>query len=299
VPDGEPCAPDDDAAPLPDAGTEVDAYVPQGCWLPCKTPNVGTNTACGRIVDGQTNQTVMAENASGTLCDEIPLADRTGPCRLDVTFYDALDFTQNPTGAAPLQVGELLLNDCGHFMARDIPTPALGYLAVAIDDDNETSADDHVLSSTCFAVAPSELVAGLQVLAVTHATDQAWTATARDPFGVTKFSEKGVAFLLYHHRGEPVPGVQPTRDPTGVMPSDTFYFSDIYPDSRTTVDPAREATGADGSALVINSPLVDHAGVGGLSDDCVWKPTLAKSVPGAVMGIQFDSVHQNGGEICE
>jgi len=254
------------------------------CERPCPQPTAGKNTVCGRLTDAETGEYIEMADADGTDCLDIPAGDRTGPCLLDVLFYDALGFAQNPTGTAPLPTDELFVNNCGWYMGTNIPTPALGYMAVGAED-SDGAADTYVLSGVAFPVAPGERFADQKTYVARHASDETWTDTAGYPFGATTFAGKGVFMPIFSIAGEvPVTGVKITRDPAGVVPADDFYFDDTDPTVRSSVNVTQDSTGPNGAGLMINSPLVDHAGTGGdnLPAGCVWEPELAKSIPTVV-----------------
>jgi hypothetical protein len=118
-------------------------------------------------------------------------------------------------------------------------------------------------------------------------TDAAWTSTAGDPFDGASFAEKGVIAGIFLLEGVPVEGMVLKRDPDGVVPADDFYFSDANPLTRTTVDPLQDATGPNGTALMVNSGAVYHLAQGYVPDHCYWGAELAKSLPGAVVVTEF------------
>lgn len=267
-----------------------------GCSGGCPQPDSGRNTVCGRLVDAETGEFLSMDAATGTNCLDVPAADRTGPCLMKVEFYDALGFAQNPTGTLPLPTDDLVVNDCGWFRGTNIPTPALGFLAVGVNDsvDVDPADDVWVFTGVAFPVAPGDRRPNQITYVVANDTDTKWTETAASPFGATTFSEKGVFFPIFMLEGEPVEGVKVTRDPAGVVPNDDYYFSDTDPTVRATVDPAQDATGPNGAGLLVNSPLVDHGGEGGLPAGCVWKTDLAKSIPGVVFANERPAIDTEG-----
>jgi len=133
---------------------------------------------------------------------------------------------------------------------------------------------------------------------LSDATDELWTLTAGSPFGATTFSNKGVLAPLYFRGGLPVQGVMITRDPAGVVQHDDYYFSDDDPWSRTTVDVTQNATGTNGTGLMVNSALVDHGGTGGLPATCVWKDQLGKSIAGVMTAVEIPAVLSTNGDPC-
>ncbi len=268
------------------------------CEKPCPQPDAGKNTVCGRLVDAETGEFItMTWDTDGTDCQDIPENERLGPCLMKVEFYDALGFAQNPTGTDPLLPDDLVINNCGWFKGTNIPTPALGFLAVSADDEDSVAVGDDqwVLTGVVFPVAPGDRRPEQVTYVVSNDTDETWTETAGGPFGTTTFSEKGVFFPIYLLDGDPVEGVKVTRDPAGVVANDDYYFSDTNPHVRRTVDATQDATGPNGAALMVNSPLVDHGGTGGdLPTGCVWPPDLAKSIPGVVFANERWAVDDQG-----
>lgn len=267
------------------------------CEAPCPQPTAGKNTVCGRLVDAETGDYItMPGDPQGTDCEDVPEAERSGPCAMKVEFYDALGFAQNPTGTAPLNAEEIVVNDCGWFKGTNIPTPALGFLAVSADDADGSGLDKWVLTGVAFPVAPGDRRPEQVTYVVSNDTDDTWTDSGGFPFGTsTSFADKGVFFPIFLLEGEPVAGVKITRDPAGVVANDDYYFSDTNPHTRATVDATQDATGANGAGLMVNSPLVDHGGTGGdLPTGCVWPPDLAKSIPGVVFANERYAVDEQG-----
>ena len=93
-----------------------------------------------------------------------------------------------------------------------------------------------------------------------------------------------------------MPGVTATRD-GATNPTDDYYFSD-QDEQLTTVDPDLDSTGPNGAALLVNSSLGDHAGVGGEAAGCTWEAALATSqIPGVVF-VQEKRLVDSSGETC-
>jgi len=303
--------------------------------LACPQPIANTNTICGRLINAETGEFLKVDGGcNGTLCSDIPAEDRTGPCLLEVSFFDALGFAQNPTGTTPLPADEIVINDCGWYRGVNVPTPALGFAGVMLDDALG-SLDDWVPSFSgsmdggggCggwlksdrdddnerptyeqrVEAVPGDRIQGIDLLAIPTALVEAWTVGAASPFGDQTFAEKGALLVRFHRGGAPVAGVAITRDPAGVVPSDDFYFADSDPNTLTTVVPSdpdcepgpgcQPVTGANGAVLMVNCPLVDHGGEGGtLPDECLWESGLAKNTPGTIWTWDRMAVDWNGDE---
>lgn len=281
-----------------DAGETADGS-PELCTFPCPEPAAGHNSLCGRIRRVDTGEPLEVDGGGiGVSCTSIPEAERTGPCLLSLELYDALAFAQNPTGATPLGSDEVSVYDCGYYSAANVPTPALGFLAVAADDQNDDGGIWE-LSSTSRPVAAEERLVGLDVFVVLESVDEAWTVTAGNPWGAGTFAEKGVLLAVYSHGEQRSQGVQITRDPAGVVAADDYYFDDTSPSLLTSVNPGQSATGPNGGGLIVNSPLVDHSGQGGaLPTGCQWPKMLGKSVPGVVWVSTYRAELTSSGELC-
>jgi hypothetical protein len=236
---------------------------PDGCRAPpCPVPDAGKVTVCGQLVDVETSAVI--ETAAGDLTVEL---------------YDALDFASDPDGALPLPYDSLVINQCGQFAVTNVPKPALGYLGIATDD---AAGDDYALTGVALPVASGDRIQDLNLYATRRSTDAAWTATAGDPFGGASFSEVGVHAAIYLLDGNPVEGVRITEN-SAPDPASDYYFSDADPATRTTVDPAQASTGPNGTALIVDSALVNHGGEGGdLPAGCRWPSGLADAIPGVV-----------------
>jgi len=267
-----------------------------GCTGGCPQPDSGKITVCGRLTDAETGEFISVEGATGTNCADIPVEDREGPCLMKVQFYDALAFAQAPSATAPLDNDAIVVNDCGWFKGDNIKTPALGFLAVGADDTDDVAAEDDqwVLTGVVFPVNPGDRRPDQVTYVVSNTTDDKWTESAGYPFGASTFSQKGVFFPIYKLAGEPVEGVQITRESAGVVEADDYYFSDTDPDIRSTVDVAQNATGPNGAGLMVNSPLIYHAAIGGLPAGCTWKSDLAKSIPNVVFANERPAIDSEG-----
>ncbi|MBZ0234032.1 MAG: hypothetical protein K8M05_17010 [Deltaproteobacteria bacterium] len=195
-------------------------------------------------------------------------------------YFDALDLASNPTGAVPLEPQEAVVDDCGRFRASNLPRATLGFIAIAIDDPpGVTPAEPHRATGVVFANQLGSEPNDVRAYATRVATDQLWTTSA----GLTgsTFAERGVLLKVFVHQDQPVAGIGARRNGAAV-PDDDFYFSDAGR-TRRTVDPARSATGPNGSVLVINGPSpTAHDGAGGEPTGCVRPETLGAAVPGVV-----------------
>jgi hypothetical protein len=205
-------------------------------------------------------------------------------------MYDALMFAGNPTGTQPLQPERLTVNTCGRFIAENLPAPPLGFLAIAVDDHHEVAPpDEYVLSAVALPTIAGLREDDLMLYAVRRSTDDLWTLTAGSPFGASTFVYRGALLPIFRHRGAPAAGVDARAD---------YYFSDLDPYERTTIDSAQESTGPNGSALVVDSGLASQPDIPA-PEGCWWRDQpLADTIPGVYFVERRDSVDANG-NVCE
>lgn len=269
------------------------------CNLPCPTPMPGRMTLCGEIRDVETDASI-GPSGTGELCVRgSPTA--SGPCSLQIDFFDALQFAQNPTGTNPIMGGNVQLNDCGQFVASDIPPPALEFIAIGADDNENGSNDDYALAGVALPAAPNLLVRDITTYVVRKSTDAAWTSSAGNPLpGGQSFVDRGVYVPIFLHKDNPVSGVV-VLEADAPQTDEDYYFSDTSPTSRTTVDPGQTSTGANGSALLVDSELVMHSGQGseGMLEGCEWPSDLADAIPGVAFVQVRRSLDPANSEACE
>jgi hypothetical protein len=241
----------------------------------CPQPDPGKITICGRVIDAENGQ-LVAGASTGVRCTS---PDQGGACALSVKVYDALAFADDPVGSPELAYDEVVVNDCGYYSIRNLAPPELGYVGIGVDDG--VADDDHVLSGVAQAAAANQRLDDLNLYAVRSATDARWTTSAGNPFGQT-FSQQGAYLAIFLDADrQPVAGVTVTEN-GAPQPAQDYYFSDVDPLARMTVDPAQTTTGANGSALLIGSVLSNHSGTGGLPADCFWPSNLATTISGVV-----------------
>lgn len=243
----------------------------------CPQASVGKVTVCGTLIDVATDaQIQQAGGTANKACDSAnPTAD-SGPCSLKLEFYDALDFAGNPQGAVALIPDELTIDECGRYRAVNIPRPALGFLGVGIDDAGANTS--YVLAGVSIGTNSGETRNNVPVYAVPATADASWTSSAG--IGSPSFTVRGVYMAIFKSPSGPVAGVQVTRA-GNVVASDDYYFADTNPKSRVMVDSALNVTGVNGSALMLNSALVNHSGQGP-NANCEWPVDLGASLAGVV-----------------
>lgn len=253
--------------------------------LPCPAAADMRVTVCGQLVDAETRQPVRAAAPTGMPCDPAnPTAD--GPCSLRLRAYDAVDLATNGAMGIPLGAVDTLVDDCGRFRLRDVEYPASADF-VGITADDVGAPDNVVLSGLIREIAPARGYPDNTIMVVRHTTDQAWTTNAGNPFGSATFSERGALLARYVYDSTPTSGVSATSAGLIVPANRAFYFADTDSSQATTVDPNLTQTGANGSALLVDSGLVMHSGSGGLPGECDWASNLAVSVPGLILSHDF------------
>lgn len=262
-----------DASPQIDGAWDLDCAVP----LPCPAPPAGRATLCGRILDAETDEVVAAASPTRQACTGVTTS---GPCSLRVRYFDALDFAMNPTGAMPIMPETSMVDDCGRFRATNMARATFGFIGIAVDDaPGITPAEPHVLTGVTFTNALASEPTDVRAYATRVSTDQLWATGA----GLTNqsFGQRGVLLKVFVHQGQPVAGVTVRRNDAPV-PADDSYFSDAGR-TRRMVDPARSATGPNGSVLVLNGPSpIEHGGTGSEPAGCQWPRNLGASIPGVV-----------------
>jgi hypothetical protein len=275
-----------------------------GTELPCAAPDAGKTSLCGRIWDTETDTPIApATGATGTRCDPAAPA-ATGPCSLQVKFYDALDFASNPGAATPLVVpGGAFWDDCGRYKGINIPGTTFGFVGMGVDDADAGSAD--LYRNT--GVATDEDVArpgtGFRAYATRVTTDQKWTTSAA--LSGQTFAQRGVLAVVFRYHDAPVAGVSLRRAGADITDAQDFYFTDTGIARTTIADPignvsAVDETGTNGTALGINPGAetpVNHDGTGGLPGGCQWPVNLAASIPNVVF-VQIKNAEQPGGAAC-
>jgi hypothetical protein len=264
-----------------------------GCDSPitCPTPSTGKYTICGRLYDIADGTEIRDVPDDTSHCDPAnPTA--TGPCSLQVQFYDAISFAGGNFNPQP--VDEVVLDHCGRFYAKNVSHVQFGFAGVGVDDPLSGSADNYVTGGVALAVVDGTAYPGVKAYAVTHDTDDAWALSAG--LSGQTFAEKGVYMTIFQYNDTPVTGVTITGS-GGADPSNSYYFTDSTADSWLMPKAAatQNTTGPDGAAMMVNdSGLANHAGTGGgLPSGCEWPSTQGATIPGVVF-IQIKDAMKNG-----
>lgn len=247
----------------------------------CPAPTGSKITLCGKIFD--------VEDTSKVEEDAILDGDQF---KIKVYIYDALAFANAPPGMPPAPIGEGDVDRCGRFVAQDITTPFTGFVAVATEDHpDRVGVDDYILTGIATRVENGQTLRGLRAFVTRRATEAMWTASANLPGGQTLLS-KGIYLPVFINTmeaplspfpGAPTAGVTITFSNGMTNTANDYYFADMMPLNRTTIDPAASVTGPNGTGVYVLGDLVEYSGSGGnLPAGCNWPKTLAKSVPGVV-----------------
>lgn len=262
--------------------------------LPCN--NDGTNvTLCGQIYDTETDMPIVAPGATATRCNPAaPTAE--GPCSLDLKFYDALDFAQNPDTAQPLvPAGGVYVDDCGRYKGENITSPTFGFIGVAVGDAVGREGR-HRRTGVATANGLARPDADFRAYVTRVSTDMLWSTQA-GLSGMT-FAQRGVLAIVFRHNDNPVAGVQVQRDNNNI-PNDDFYFADDPGPGRAMLSTTRTNTGPNGTVLVVNSPTpIAHDGAGGEPAGCQWPSNLAASIAGVTF-VQIKDAEMPGGAPCQ
>jgi len=255
----------------PDAPIDITSCVTE---LPCPpSPDPARVNVCGRIFDVESNLLVGAP-LEGAVCRP-GMTD--GACRLEILPYHALAFAGD-TDIPPLPFDRSYLDTCGRFQLENVRYPDLGYLGLGVDDVG--GADDFGKGGLATQVFQGESRGGLVMYAISHTTDATWSSAAN--LVGDSLVERGAILAVFTRDGAPVEGVVVTEGGAPDVAND-YYFSDTTPDTRRSVDPLRAATGPNGSALLLNSGLVEHSGTGGETDGCRWSSGLATTIGGVLL----------------
>lgn len=250
-------------------------------------PEPGRMSVTGRVYDLETGLPVSIATPNGDTCD-LDNPTTSGPCSLRFALYDALAFANNPTGTPPIAFDSVhdsgygALRDDGTFVAENIVPPQLGFLAIAVFDTG--ASDPWRMSWVAMPAQHGQLTTGVKLRALRTSTEQTWMNTADYPFGTATFSEVGVYLATFvDQNGLPVSGVKVTN--AGAIEADKdYYFADTNPWTHTVIDPAQDATGANGSVLMVDVALSPKGGQESEPAGCDWPEDLGAAVPGTIMG---------------
>ena len=260
-----------------------------GCSAPfaCPTPMMANRlTICGQIYDYETMAKFQAQDASGIVCDaNNPAA--AGPCALTINAYDAIQFATNPQTAVPINRGSLYIDDCGRYRVVDIDTNGTGpFIGLGIDDA-AAFANPAGVTVTVGVATPksSPVVTDFEGFIVKGSTVGMWQASGGPPLTGGIYVAAYRAHKLRAGIDRHAPQADVTFAKSGVAVMDDDYYFQAALTTNTTVDPAANVTGMNGTALVKNRTIGEQPvfdGLGGLGAGCRWEPHAAASLPGIV-----------------
>lgn len=248
----------------------------------CPLGTAGKMTICGRINEIETG-TALAAASPTTMACPAGLGATSGPCALTINAYNAIGFAGNPATAMPLPTGSVYIDDCGRFKLVDIDVNGVQFVGLGLDD--RTGLGPTGLTVTSGAAVPAAAgtaIKELELYSVKGSTVASWTSSASLPSSILA---GGVYLNLFRAKStgtDLAAGVTITRGSLAV-PADDFYFG-ANDAGRTTIDPAANATGINGTGLMINSALGAHGATGGIpAATCAWETKVGASVAGVVL----------------
>jgi hypothetical protein len=256
--------------------------------LPCSQPEAGKMRVCGRLFDIETNEPIEAEEPTTLRCTEVA---EDGPCSLQLKYYDALGFANNPTAAQPIPTDEDAprgsppieishIDDCGRFIATvSVSGAPSGFLGIGVTDADDAPVGVDNWALTGVALPTTNRIAGFRAYAMRRATDVKWTESAE--LGGDSFAVRGTFVPIFLHQGQRTAGVTIRREGSADADND-FYFDDENPEIISNIAPAQAVTGVNGAGAFIRRGLVNFDGVGGLPDGCTWPSQLAGVIAGVV-----------------
>jgi hypothetical protein len=262
----------------------------------CPTPTGATKqTICGQIYDFEKGDPTTGKfkdpMANGTKCD--PMTPTTsGPCALQIVPYDAIGFGMNPTGASPLPVESVYIDDCGRYRVTNIDvSSSTGFVGLGFDDAGGPLGNPAGVTVTTAVTTGKQAMTAtkdLEAFIVKASTTQTWQTSMGPPlsggiYGLVFRKHKPGTAADMAEPFAPQPGVSVTKMGNPITAND-YYFESALID-RTTIDPAATATGMNGTALVTNASVndsVSYAGSGGLGTGCRWELHAGASLAGIV-----------------
>jgi hypothetical protein len=282
-----------------------------GCGA-CPAPSSSSvQSICGQIYNFEDNTPFTASGGSGMKCDPtMPAA--SGPCALGMAAYDALAFAANPSGATPLAVGDMCIDDMGRYYLKDIAQPAGPFIGIALDDI--ASANRGPGGETNLIGVATKKDPGNKTQAFEHWIVKASTTTAWATSGGPTIS---TGYYVPVYRSHCVDGIgsgpgctgDTSVNQAGVMfansdathPTTAVYFQSAQT-TRHDVDTAATMTGANGTALVTGATTaasLAYSGTGGLTDavNCKWDTKAGGTLSGVVF-IQVYRPVNVFGKVC-
>lgn len=264
-----------------------------GCSAPlaCPSPAPGTQTICGQLFDFETGAAFAASSASGERCTA-PAA--SGPCSIGIRAYDAIAFGSSPTTAEPLAVGDTYLDDCGRYRLSNVVVSAVGpFVGLGIDDAMMGPPGTTVTIGVALPKAADTASRGIEGFVAPLATTTKWQASGGPSLAggiyamVFRAASTGSALKA---------GVTATLMGNPIAGNDSYFAAGET--TRATIDPAANATGANGTALVTAASVAQGVEYSGTSGDLPPSCTYSKHAGVALSGIVFIQVLRPIGAGC-
>lgn len=264
----------------------------------CPAPAAGKQTICGQLYDFE-NDAKLAQVSPAPTGAKCMTQTTDGPCSLSITAYDAYLFGMNPTGTAPLNVGDVYIDDCGRYRVTDITPPSGPFVGLGIDDADTAKRGPAGTTNTvgvAAAKAPSMAIKDFEAWIVKKSTTDSWTTS-----GAPSLASSGFYVSVFRgHKTGPVnqAGVQSTRGGNPNTAND-YYFR-AGDTVRTMVDTAATVTGTNGTVLITNASVGEgpaYGGSGVIPAECAWETHAGASLPNIVF-IQIFRPANAIGETC-
>jgi hypothetical protein len=249
-------------------------------------------TICGQLHDLETGAPF---SDPGAACVQCAAPTATGACSIGIRAVDAVKFATNPMDpGAALASGPVYLDDCGRFKVPDITLPSGPFVGLGIDDADQAMAGPAGTTNSVGVSTPKAANVALkdfEGFIAKKATTDAWTASGGPAIssgmfvGIFRAMSTGLTNQA---------GVTILRNGNAIA-ADDHYFTAAQA-TRTTVDPAALATGANGTALVTNAMLGEGytAAPGPLPAECVWSVSPGVSLPFILFVQVFRPVNATG-----
>jgi hypothetical protein len=251
----------------------------------CATATAGTMTMCGRLYDVEDDSEIGMGSTDATACPGT--GEATGPCALQIRPYDALLFAANPTTTPPLVSDEIFQDHCGRFRIKNIQPAGAPFIGLGVDDHPMHTGNNQKLTGVAFPTQTATARTDIVAYTTSAATDAMWGASSGEGASLAAL---GVYVNIYRDNGTPgdplsgavAEGIQILRGGQPIT-NDDFYFSDTDT-NRTTVDPGLNATGANGTGLVLGQPnLAPYTGTPSPPGaSCNWYSSNGASIPSVV-----------------
>jgi hypothetical protein len=276
-----------------DNATGVTTCIGSGIGFACPQPATGKQTICGQLHDLETGVPFSDANAT---CAQCGTPTATGVCSLQLRALDAVKFGMNPMDpAAVLTTGPIYLDDCGRYRIPDITLPTNPFVGIGIDDAamamQGPAGTTNAIGLATPAV-PNIAVKDFEAFVAPASTTTAWSNSG----GPSITSGMFVAIFRAARTGQTnQAGVTILRG-VAPIPGDDFYFT-AAETTRTTIEPAATATGANGTALVTNAMLDGYIGAGGLPSECIYEGHAGVSLP-FVLFVQIFRPTDAAGQTC-